>query len=1086
MASTTNPPVFIDPTAFPHLMDAFVKDAELPTLLKLRSLSKEYHARFDRLLFQHVAVTGPLRQYHPDTGAYMGEVFDSILPPVPGAAEIIDIEYKEHYYYSLQKLGLNAVHTMRRMGDIVYHKAGFTDAPGIKTVDFFEFERDDNGRRGYLSTINLPRQGTSYILHVKWSEGTDPSDWKPVQFTGTRDIKDWVLVFHPDAMGGDQWAPEIASSSAFQGIFSQMNNYCRRKGTSLTIVGAERLRPAQFGGDREAERGPQTKDLVLSAIKNANSTGPSMKTEVNFLTYDKWLSTLGKKKQVEGVWPQGKRRYTCADCPEIFEQRPVKVKNQSSTLTAFLMAVGWRCRRDNWLILIEAAKVQVVLSGGVIDHMGFPHLIDLIIEFADIPTLIRLRFLSHEYRNRMNRILFKHVAIIGPILRFDDPQLPAAYQRAMSYLPPVSSHLIPQQKGVILPHVPAAVEIADIEYWPAHKDMWKLGGSPGPLGLHSVHTMRRWGEAVSHKRSNYFHNVKTIDFFDLDAEWTHHPKGPKSLISLPKRGTEYVLHLKWSEDSSPWSWKPVEFKNTRGIKHWCLVLHPIETTHSSRAGHDIRASSAFQVIFRQMAIVSRKKDSSVTIVGAETVNPAQFGGPRLSQRGSDMGTEAVRDAINKTKTGGANSRPLKLTFLTHNEWLATLGANNDVQGVWPTGTRKYKCRDCPKVIPMASYAFRCTECAYAIFLDADAVLRQPQTLLPAKIATIDHTAFPYIIDMIVDFADIPALLKFRGLSCAYRDRIDRLVFQHVAITGLHQNGPPNYDQFLVCLPPTTSHLTPLKRGQTLPRVQKAVRVADIEYVPLRGTAWPIPQRPPSHRGVHTIRRKGRFVTEDGSNYFRKATTTIDILDLATEIHLRYRRRASVIHLPFHTRRYTLHLKWDESSSPWLWRPVEFKSTRMIEEFVFVLHPLAGDNIPHRSPDFQSCDTFKSIFGMMIRIVQKKCSKVTIVGANTVTPAAFGVPIRSAPNPDGIEVVRAAILNSARSISSQKIENILTFLTYDEWWSTLGSKKEIEGVWPVGERKFQCRDCTRVISNYQTSLPAEKRRKDKARAPPPPN
>lgn len=202
----------------------------------------------------------------------------------------------------------------------MYHTTSFYDAP-IKTVDFLEFERDDNGRRNNISTINLPREGTAYILHLKWSEATDPWDWKPVQFTGTRHLTDWVLVFHPDTVENAHSSPDFASSSALKGIFRQIYNYSRRKGTNLTLVGVERLHPYQFGGHKDSERGAETKDLILAAITNAKVTGANQQApkppNINFMTYDAWLATLGTKKQVEGVWPQGIRKYQCQDCPEV-------------------------------------------------------------------------------------------------------------------------------------------------------------------------------------------------------------------------------------------------------------------------------------------------------------------------------------------------------------------------------------------------------------------------------------------------------------------------------------------------------------------------------------------------------------------------------------------------------------------------------------------------------------------------------------------------------------------------------------------------------------------------------------------------
>ncbi|WOO80378.1 uncharacterized protein LOC62_03G003897 [Vanrija pseudolonga] len=52
---------------------------------------------------------------------------------------------------------------------------------------------------------------------------------------------------------------------------------------------------------------------------------------------------------------------------------------------------------------------------------------------------------------------------------------------------------------------------------------------------------------------------------------------------------------------------------------------------------------------------------------------------------------------------------------------------------------------------------------------------------------IDHTGFPEIIDTILDACDHDGLLHFRAASRAYYDRINRRLFNHVAIVLKHEN-----------------------------------------------------------------------------------------------------------------------------------------------------------------------------------------------------------------------------------------------------------------------------------------------------------
>jgi hypothetical protein len=56
-----------------------------------------------------------------------------------------------------------------------------------------------------------------------------------------------------------------------------------------------------------------------------------------------------------------------------------------------------------------------------------------------------------------------------------------------------------------------------------------------------------------------------------------------------------------------------------------------------------------------------------------------------------------------------------------------------------------------------------------------------RTRSPQPRVTIDHLAFPHIMDAILDAADTHALLAMRGASREYRDDVDARLFRHVVI-----------------------------------------------------------------------------------------------------------------------------------------------------------------------------------------------------------------------------------------------------------------------------------------------------------------
>ncbi|WOO81721.1 uncharacterized protein LOC62_04G005241 [Vanrija pseudolonga] len=131
--------------------------------------------------------------------------------------------------------------------------------------------------------------------------------------------------------------------------------------------------------------------------------------------------------------------------------------------------------------------------------------------------------------------------------------------------------------------------------------------------------------------------------------------------------------------------------------------------------------------------------------------------------------------------------------------------------------------------------------------------------------TIDHTAFPYLIDVIMGYADMSALVAFRTTSSTFRRRVDGILLKHVVITYKY----PNVTHNISFKTPPGSLLTVGTVVRRLPLAPKFVQVADIQYYPYRGET--MSPSPADFKSIHTIRRSAHMVSQRGTNYFKNAS-----------------------------------------------------------------------------------------------------------------------------------------------------------------------------------------------------------------------
>ncbi|KAL1412299.1 hypothetical protein Q8F55_000043 [Vanrija albida] len=316
--------------------------------------------------------------------------------------------------------------------------------------------------------------------------------------------------------------------------------------------------------------------------------------------------------------------------------------------------------------------------------------------------------------------------------------------------------------------------------------------------------------------------------------------------------------------------------------------------------------------------------------------------------------------------------------------------------------------------------------------------------------TMDHTAFPFVINRIVVFAPLASLLQLRRTSKAFRTRVDNLILSHVVLRNSVQDG-------LLAL--HVPHGLP-DAGQPLPYLPNLVHTLDVDFGvrPIRG----------ADRGPHgpfpalrTMRRFGPGITDGripSVNVPALPPTVIDYIDISAPdgyqceqsnaVGARQRITRYEHFNALGARRHIIHVRWNELAMT----PKRYLATTPgIEELVFVLWPEAaggGDVAPDER-------LFLSLWASLIKQAISAASvQLTIVGLehvnpNNVTLGNFEGPLS---RPD-LSAGQAAFQNGfvhelSRFDTVVPKADSVRFLTREEWWARLGEDKDVVGVWPA--------------------------------------
>ncbi|KAL1412281.1 hypothetical protein Q8F55_000025 [Vanrija albida] len=310
---------------------------------------------------------------------------------------------------------------------------------------------------------------------------------------------------------------------------------------------------------------------------------------------------------------------------------------------------------------------------------------------------------------------------------------------------------------------------------------------------------------------------------------------------------------------------------------------------------------------------------------------------------------------------------------------------------------------------------------------------------------LDHTAYPSIIDLIIEVAPLASLYALRTTSKTIRDRVHRHVLAHVELDYLE--GATQYTGGELCLitAGTAFTPTPTHRLTFLPAL---VRTADQT----EETPYPRLKINPYAAFTHlrTLRRLGSAVWADDASLFAQVHTLVDFIDMAS-----YRREAIDHDNPY------AHYEGSESDAeredfepnPYpLIRPGPLDYPPLLRRYVLhVHHDMGVWTLP---PAFHQI--FYNLFVRRTRMRQAPVQEVILVlhrsGAHPVAGRRLADALEAAVDTGLRYCAPAATFtlvgfnDSAATSSGVRARPTTRCLSIEEWLGGLGDRRRIEGEW----------------------------------------
>ncbi|WOO81815.1 uncharacterized protein LOC62_04G005333 [Vanrija pseudolonga] len=296
MAVVASPPVTIDPTAFPTILDTIIAHSCASTLLALRATSKAFLERCNPRLVGHIIL--PHREHGAewdgDGQCQDADVFPrpSPFPRLPmllGYVRIMDqlslVDHPEDLDGQLTGL-----ETLRRM-DGAWSAPQFN--PSLTVVDFVNLVPEDPVWRDEIN-ISIPTGPRRAVLHLRYDARDASQMGRFVALFDSGNVRDFVFVLwpinvHPSGGGEMRFL--------FGTIAQVLSDWRETEARSITLVGIGMCAGA-----------PTDTESLWDAVEpfltqTDRDAGGHRRHAVRFVAHQEWWDELGGRREIERVGP---------------------------------------------------------------------------------------------------------------------------------------------------------------------------------------------------------------------------------------------------------------------------------------------------------------------------------------------------------------------------------------------------------------------------------------------------------------------------------------------------------------------------------------------------------------------------------------------------------------------------------------------------------------------------------------------------------------------------------------------------------------------------------------------------------------
>ncbi|WOO81793.1 uncharacterized protein LOC62_04G005314 [Vanrija pseudolonga] len=329
-------------------------------------------------------------------------------------------------------------------------------------------------------------------------------------------------------------------------------------------------------------------------------------------------------------------------------------------------------------------------------------------------------------------------------------------------------------------------------------------------------------------------------------------------------------------------------------------------------------------------------------------------------------------------------------------------------------------------------------------------------------STIDHTAFPFIIDRIILHAELDALLVIRATSKELRDYIDAIVFSHVRLRDGPPGGYRGPPKRFALFPPRSTPRTALSARHSLqcktrlPFIAHAVKVLDIHDAGFSYVGGGDRDLPPAlmsaFTNVTTLRRLNWASVELKCHapFGAPVHTVVDDLntgdhDICTEYHIQCIPGA---------KRHVAHLRWDQDLNQYCDLDVDVNKVPELEEFVLVLWPHSSG--ARHGMRGQISQELYTLLHSLLPLAQRGGS-IVVVGLEGVQEDQIDPLYSSLSNMDDLRKIQPDpfllglffVWTDYMGNDMTKLYKSITRLTLKQWHDTLSeSEKTLIGCRPM--------------------------------------